>query len=209
MDINNPIPEEWSSYVTQTNLGLETIPAHLYSVHDYVSGVSTILPFFDFVNAARKDLTNMQQPSMLPNPESFLIQNIRIFFWTNVQSDDIGGGDATPLVSQFDDVVQLSTKGILSMKIGNKQYGPWPLWTLPAHNFAKGALAGGSPTSFGNYAQVDGFLYSLFPNLMISPLQQFTVTLEWPGGAIDLSTGEDSTMPIEVLFDGQMARSIQ
>ncbi len=208
MNINNPVPDEWLSYVTQTNLGLEVIPAMLYSVHDYVSGTSTILPFFDFVNAARKDLTNMQQPSMLPNPESFLIQGIRVFFWSDVQSEADGAGDATPLVSQFDDIVQLSTKGILSMKIGNKSYGPWPLWTLPAATFAKGVLSIGTG-NVGDYAQVDGFIYSLFPNLMISPLQQFTVTLEWPGGAIDLSTGSESTLPIEVLFDGQMARSVQ
>ena len=210
MDINNPIPREWGAYVTQSNLGLEVIPAHLYSVKNYVGGATTTLTLFDFVRGSRADLTNMQQPNMLPNPESFLIQNIRIFFWKHVQSDDSGTGDAAELVSGFDDIVELTTRGILEMKIGNKQYGPWPLWTLPAHNFVKGAFASGSDL-LADYGQVDGMLYGLNPNLMIAPLQQFTVTLSWPGGAVALSTDGDvpSQLPVEVLFDGQMARSIQ
>lgn len=208
MNINSPIPQEWENYVTQTNLGLETIPGMLYSVKAYTSGTTTILSFFDFVNASRPDLTNMQQASMLPNPESFLIQNIRVFYQTSVQSDGIGAANNANLVSGFNDVIQLSKNGILKLKIGNKSYGPWPLWTLPAHNFVKGSIGGGSPTSTLDYGQVDGYLYSLFPNLMIAPLQQFSVTLEWPGGPLTLSTTGGS-LPIEVLFDGQAARSIQ
>lgn len=223
MDINNPIPQEWTKYVTQTNLGLEVIPAHLYSVKAYISTLTSILTFFDFVSGSRKDLTNMQQPNMLPNPESFLIQNIRIFSWGNVKSNDSGVGDNSPIPSQFDDMVKLLSRGILELKIGNKQYGPWPLWTLPANSFVKGAFASGSDL-LADYGQGDGVLYPLNPNLMIAPLQQFTVTLSWPGAATDPIPGGPITLsqdvdvdgttilehlPIEVLFDGQMARSIQ
>ncbi len=220
MDINNPIPNEWRSYVTQTNLGLEVIPSMLYSVKPYVSGVTTLLPFFDSVAGARPDLSNMQQPNMLPNPESFLIQNMRIFVWSQPQSNDSGAADCGDLDSQFSCVVELTRRGILNMKIGNKSYGPWPLWTLPAHNFVKGAFATGSDL-LADYGQVDGMLYSLFPNLMIAPLQQFTVTLQWPGATTDAIPGgpvtccptpqaeEQTVIPIEILFDGQLARSIQ
>jgi hypothetical protein len=219
VDINNPIPREWSSYVTQTNLGLEVIPAHLYSVKAYISTVTTKLTFFDFVSGSREDLTNMQQPNMLPNPESFLIQNIRIFSWGNVKSDDSGTGDSTAIASQFDDMVKLTNRGVLKLKIGNKSYGPWPLWTLSANSFVKGAFASGSDL-LADYGQLDGQLYPLNPYLMIAPLQQFTVSLEWPGAATDAipggpvtlsqDDGEDlENLPIEILFDGQMARSIQ
>lgn len=219
MDINNPIPREWSSYVTQTNLGLEIIPSMLYSVKPYVSAVTQLLPFFDTVRGARPDLTNMVQPNMLPNPESFLIQNMRIFVWSQPQSNDSGEADCADIDSQFSCVVELTRRGILDLKIGNKQYGPWPLWTLPAHNFVKGAFATGSDL-LADYGQVDGMLYSLFPNLMIAPLQQFTVTLSWPGTAADPIPGgpvtccpireqEATVIPIEILFDGQLARSIQ
>lgn len=224
MDVNNAIPNEWSNYVTQTNLGLEVVPSMLYSVKGYVSGSTTILTFFDSVSGSRPDLSNMQQPNMLPNPESFLIQNIRIFTWHQPQSNLTGIGDCSDLAAQMACVVELTKRGILSMKIGNKQYGPWPLWTLPAHNFVKGSMAATGTAAAGvvaNYGQVDGMLYSLFPNLMISPLQQFTVTLQWPGSPTDAIPGgpvsccpegsppDETIIPIEILFDGQLARSIQ
>jgi hypothetical protein len=205
-NINATIPGEWHDYVTQKDLGLEVVPSVLYSTKDYVSTVTTLLPFFDFVNAARLDLTNMVQPSMLPQPESMLIQGIRVFFKTGFQSDIIGAAGAIPLVSGYNDVVQLSKDGILKLTIGNKKYGPWPLWTLPAATYVQGDVATGSPTSSMDYGQIGGMIYSLFPNLMISPLQQFSVTLEWPAGAKTLSA---TPLPIQVLFDGQLARSVQ
>ena len=55
------------------------------------------------------------------------------------------------------------------------------------------------------YAQLDGPLYALFPNLMLSPLQAFSVELSWPSGAVNLS----ADVVIKVLLDGQLARSIQ
>ncbi len=221
MDINNAIPREWSDYVTQTNLGLEVVPSMLYSTKAYISGITYILTFFDVVSGSRPDLSNMQQPNMLPNPESFLIQNIRIFSWQQPQSNDAGSGDCADLAAQMACLVELTKRGILTMRIGNKQYGPWPLWTLPAHNFVQGSMATGAG-GLANYGQVGGMLYSLFPNLMISPLQQFTVTLQWPGAATDTpipggpvsccpdASGEDAAaIPLEILFDGQLARSIQ
>lgn len=223
MDINNPIPEAWTSYVTQTNLGLEIVPAPLFSVKNYVSGVTRELSFFDFVNGSRPDLTNMKQPSMLPNPESFLIQNIRVFNWAQPQSDDSGEGDCAGLTSQFGAWVEMTRRGILTMKIGNKVYGPWPLWMLSAANFVKGAFSTGSDL-LADYGQLDGPLYPLLPNLCLSPLQQFEVKLSWPGSSSDeipggpvefcgLDCGGDDedpcTMPIQILFDGQLARSIQ
>ncbi len=223
MDINNPIPREWTKYVTQTNLGLEVIPSVLYSVKAYESTVTTILTFFDTVAGARPDLTNMAQPNMLPNPESFLIQNIRIFNWSEVKSNNSGEGDNLPITSQFNDWVNLTRRGILTLKISEKNYGPWPLWMLAANSFVKGAFATGSDL-LADYGQVDGMLYPLIPNLMIAPLQQFTVTLTWPGaasdtpipgGAVTLSQDtvvDDETvhekLPICILFDGQKARSI-
>jgi len=205
--INANIPKEWESYVTQTNLGLEVVPAVLYDVLTYTSATTTNLRFFQQTNVAR-DISNMKQAGMLSNPEAFLIQNISIFSrhnpWTQAAT-----ASATIQTGQFNDLVLLSNTGIATLKIGNKEYGPWPLWRLPSATFVKGSIATGGATAANlveQYGQIDGPLYSLFPNLMISPLQSFDLTLSWPSGAVTLVAGNP---PIEVLFDGQLARSVQ
>ncbi len=200
------IPDKWNSYVTMQGKGLEVIADVLYSQVNYVSTTTTILSFFDFANAARPDLTNMIQASAMPNPESFLIQCLRVKYKTNLQSDGIGAANNALLVSSFEDVVKLSDNGVLKLKIGNKTYGPWPLWMITAGAKVEGQTGGGSPTSTLTYGQVTGPLYPLFPNLMLAPLQQFGVTIEWPGGAQTLS---NTPIAIQVMFDGQHARSIQ
>lgn len=205
MPINQNIPDAWTSYVTQTNLGLEEIPHIFYDTLTYTDNVTTSLKFFQQTTVA-EDLTNMRAAGMMVNPEAFLIQNISIFFRTTVETVDSGA--AGSLASQINDIVLLANTGIAKLKIGNKIYGPWPIWRLPASTFLKGMLsqAGAEAANLSQaYGQLDGPLYALFPNLMLSPLQAFDVTLSWPSGAVNLS----ANIVIEVALDGQLARSIQ
>lgn len=197
MNLNNPIPQEWSQYVTQSPIGLEVIPYTIYDTVTYTDNVSTNLTFFNAVRATA-DLGNLQQPGMLPNPQSFLIQAIRFY----VKYADVVG---TTVASQlWNDVILLVNTGIMRLQIGEKRYGPYPLWLFSAGSFVKGPLAGAN-SNFMGYMQVDGPLYALYPNLMIAPLQNFFVTLEWPAAAVDLSGNQS----LQVLFDGQLARAIQ
>lgn len=197
MNLNNPIPQEWQQYVTQSPIGLEVIPSVIYDTVTYTDNSSTSLTFFNAVRATA-DLGNLQQPGMLPNPQSFLIQAIRFY----VKYADVVG---TTVASQlWNDVILLVNTGILRLQIGEKRYGPYPLWMFSAGSFVKGPLAGANSNYMG-YMQVDGPLYALYPNLMIAPLQNFFVTLEWPAGAVDLSGNQ----VCQVLFDGQLARAIQ
>lgn len=207
-DLNSPIPDQWKEYVTQLPAGLEIVPKVWWDTERYTSAVTRDMSFF--VNTQNKTLnaTNMKAPRMLPYPEAFLIQNIRIKFKNPVQSDDSGDGAATDLVSSFNDLVQLSDMGVLTCQIGEKQYGPWLPWALPANSFVKGAFSTGSDL-LANYGQLDGVLYPLFPNLMISAQQPFQFNLVWPDGAITLSTGAESTLPIVVYLDGMGSRAIQ
>jgi len=205
MDLNNPIPQEWTSYVTQSAVGLEVVPAHLYDVLTYTDNATRNLNFFQQTNVA-ESISNMKAAGMLPNPQSFLIQNIRIFFRTTLETVDAGA--AGPLASLMNDVILLSNTGIAKLEIGTKKYGPWPMWTLPASTFAKGSLsqAGAEAANLTQgYMQLDGPLYPLFPNLMIAPLQNFALELAWPQAAVDLT----ANMVIQVLFDGQLARAVQ
>lgn len=206
--INGPYPEEWGNYLTQMAGALEETPGVLYSVKPYVSGVTRDLTFFDFVQGNREDLTNMTDINKMPNPESFLAQYLRVFNWGNLQSADSGEADDTAVVSQANDWIELTKRGILNLKIGRKTYGPWPLWMLPSNSMAQGFMASGSDLAV-NYAQTGGVLYPLVPHLMFATMQPFYVTLSWPGGPVTLSTGAESELPIEVMFDGKTARAVQ
>src|SRR5262245_2827572 len=131
MDLNNPIPQEWTSYVTQTALNLEIVPAMLYDTLSYTSATTRELIFFNQTNVA-EDISNLRQPGILPNPQSFLIQNINIYFRT------IPNLAATAAAGEINDMILLVNTGILKITIGTKIYGPYPLWKLPAANAVKG-----------------------------------------------------------------------
>jgi hypothetical protein len=203
--LNNPIPREWQDYVTQSPVALEVIPDQLYSTLTYTDNTTLQLDFFAAV-AANQGLSNMTQPGMLPNPQSFLIQAIRIFFRTTVMTVDMAASAAN-LVGTVNDEVLLVNTGRLVLTIGQKVYGPWRLWTMPAGSAVvpQLAAAGGEAASqVSTYGQMMGPLWGMFPHLMIAPLQNFVASMLWPA-AIDLS----ADMVIEVLLDGQRARAVQ
>jgi hypothetical protein len=205
-----PIPQDWESYVTQTGVGLEVVPHIIYDTATYTTAVTTDLPFFQ-TNRATADLTNLQTPGLLPAPQSFLIQNISVGFkvqpFTNSQT-----ANNTAQLSLLNDLVLLINTGIFRMVIGEKRYGPWPLSRLPLSTFVKGMLTDAGATAanlVASYANTDGPLYALMPNLLIAPLQQFSVNIQWPAGAVTLTTSAVTPMVLTVLFDGQLARAIQ
>jgi hypothetical protein len=193
-NINGPIPGEWAGYVTQSNVGLEVVPHVLYDTQTYTDNVTVILPFFTST-PANESISNVNPPSILPSPESFLIKNIFIFIPTELETIDQGAA-AAALPSQFDDIVLLCNTGILKLIIGDKPYGPWPMYRLPASTYPKVAIAA---------AGADGPPYPVLPPLLIAPTQKFRVSLEWPAGAVNLAANRS----IKVGLDGQKARGIQ
>ena len=204
-NINGPIPQEWGGYVTQSNVGLEVIPAVLYDTQTYTSATTTILPFFTS-NPANESISNVNPPAMLPNPEAFLIKTIGWMVPNTVETAAQGAAGA--LASKFNDIVLLGNTGILKLFIGDKPYGPWPLFRLPMATFVKGSLAvaGATATNFiSDYANTDGPMYPLLPPLLIAPNQKFRVSVEWPAGAVTLTANAS----IKVILDGQLSRGIQ
>lgn len=197
MNLNNPIPQEWTSYVTQSTIGLEVVPSVIYDTKTYTSAATQILTYFQAAEATQ-DLGNLNTNGMFPNPQSYLIQAIRVFY---KYADVVG----TTVASQgWNDVVLLANTGILKLQIGEKRYGPWPLWALPAGSGVLPSMAG-SNSNYMGYGQVVGNMYALYPNLMIAPLQNWIITLEWPAGAVTLAVAQNIT----VCLDGQLARAIQ
>lgn len=201
-DLNNPIPQEWTSYVTQSPIALEVVPHMLYDTASYTSATTVDLAFFTTARAT-EDLSDLKSPTILPNPQSFLIQNISIYFRT------IPNLAATAAASEVNDMILLANTGIFKLTIGQKLYGPYPMWRLPASTFVKFSPTGTFTAPIVDaYGQLDGPLYPLLPNLMIAPLQNFEAHLLWPAGAITLGA-PTSPLPIQLLFDGQLARSVQ
>lgn len=203
--LNNPIPQEWSDYVTQSPVALEVIPDMLYSALTYTDNTTIQLDFFSAV-PANQGLSNMTQPGFLPNPQSFLIQAIRLFFRITIMTVDMAASAAN-LVGAANDIVLLVNTGRLVLTIGNKTYGPWRLWMLPAGSAVVPQLAAAgaeAAAQVSTYAQVMGPLWGMFPHLMVSPLQNFVVSALWPA-AVDLS----ADIVMEVMLDGQRARAVQ
>lgn len=202
--LNTPIPPAWENYVTQNNAGLEVIPDQLYDTLTYDDNVTTRLEFFADVRA-NQGLSNMSQPGFLPNPQSFLIEAIRLYFRTTVETVDQGAAGAQASIAN--DIVLLQNTGRATLVIGNKSYGPWRLWTMPSNAglLLNIAAAGGEAANLtSQYAGTVGREWALFPALMVSPMQNFQFIMEWPA-AVDLS----GDVVIETLFDGKRARSIQ
>lgn len=206
-NVNGPIPSEWAGYVTQINQALEVIPFVLYDTQTYVDNTTVILPYFTSV-PANESVSNVNPPAILPNPESFLIKNI---FWmvpNQLETIDQGAAAAN-LPSQFNDIVLLANTGILKLFIGDKPYGPWPLYRLPCSTYPKltGLAAAGAEAAnlISGYGNTDGPQYPVLPPLLIAPTQKFRVSLEWPAGAVDLAANRS----IKVGLDGQKSRGVQ
>lgn len=209
MAVNINIPDAWTSYVTQTNLGLEVVPHCLYDTLFLQPGAvpgggtppnPTLFRYFQQSNVTA-DISNMKNAGMLANPEAMLIQALR-FFWR------------TPMTTVMDLAAAETAfinATVMTMKIGNKVYGPWPLWQITSGARLTGCNVGITDCF---YTQSEGPLYPLFPNLMLSPLQPFDVTLsitpQPPGspGVPDFPTAA-GIIGMQVMLDGQLARSIQ
>jgi hypothetical protein len=138
---------------------------------------------------------------MLPNQESFLVQAIRFYVrWTTQTAA------ATVAASPINDLMLLTNTGVLTAKFGNKTYGPWPLWMMGSGAYVNSQIASTIATSAVVTApEIGGPLWSLFPALMIAPLQAFQATISWPAGAVTLGAGNPT---LELVYEGQRARAI-
>lgn len=207
MPVNINIPDAWTSYVTQTNLGLEVVPHCLYDTLDIQPGAvpgggtppnPTELRFFQQVNVTA-DISNMKSAGLLANPEAMLIQAIRVF-WKVPMTTTMDLADAQ---------ADFTNATVALLKIGNKDYGPWPLWMLTSGARLTGCNVGITDCF---YVQPEGPLYPLFPNLMLSPLQPFVfyirTTPQTGSRAITFPTAA-GPIGLQVMLDGQLARSIQ
>jgi len=212
MPVNINIPDAWTSYVTQTNLGLEVVPHVLYDSLQIQPGIvpgggtppnPTQFRFFQQTGVTL-DISNMKVQGMLANPEAMLIQAIRLNW-------------ILPMTTTMDQslaIALFTNASVFTMKIGNKVYGPWPIFMLTSGSRLTGCNVGITDCFL---VQNEGPLYPLFPNLMLSPLQPFIVTIDLtPAMTGNQGAKSQPNFPtadgpvwLQVMLDGQLARSIQ
>lgn len=71
--------KEWLSVINQQSTEYEIVPYQFYDTEVYCSGVTSRIRFFDWADKSKSFARcNMYLPGILPNPQSFLIQSIRI-----------------------------------------------------------------------------------------------------------------------------------
>lgn len=192
-----------SNYGVNVPNSVERVRASLYDSLTYLGAGQAQLLFFQVAKGsgfavgsatAPKTLadTNMQASGLLPSPFNFLVQTIELFFFPGLSGTVtyVPGNPATTAatVGNFvNDVHNFSQGGWLDFFIGSKSYlDEAPLAKFPprqALTVAFGAadhttLAASSLTTL-NYAALGGVPYVLAPPILLTPTQNFNVSLNW------------------------------
>jgi hypothetical protein len=207
-------PSEYAKYDTQYQGAKEAIGWTWWDVNPYATGATNALAFFAGLKATL-NLSNMQAAGQLASPQAFFLRAIRVKFYA--QPFAIGAAIA-PLIqpSLLNDLQQLTETGVLQFTVGQKIYGQWPLWMLPAGGgvvemgvtISVAALAADTLIDYANNGIADPrAVYSLTKPLFIAPQINFRADLLWPAGAVALAT--TSPLNIWVGLDGDLIRPVQ
>jgi len=138
--------------------------------------------------------TNMELAGQLPNPYTFTVLGFRLMFPWNIIVGDL----------------QVAINGaVFTLVIGAKTFLRVPARTIPAGN---GPFMGGGITASGTSAVLtngwpsmqNGFSIGKKP-LVLSPTENFQITLTWPGGVQTLS----AAVPATIFIDGLLRRGAQ
>jgi len=203
------IPDDWAKYSTQQNQDFEIVHRPIWDTQTYVDNSSVQLNFFT-TGQANLGLGN----EVFPLKNSYLCAAIGFYFKTQVFSDLLTA-DNTALVGQFNDVVLLVNTGVLNITIGQKLYGPFPMWKLSPGAGVWGVMAGGGGTPNGavppiaNYAQLGlptpEAMYKLAIPLVIPMNTQVVMSSVW-AAAVNTQTGN---FAICLCLEGKEARPLQ
>ena len=178
----------------------QTISWIWYDKQLYTSTTTTLLTFFNAVRATQ-DLGNMELAGQLSGGKAFVVKAIRVFFNTIVST-------GATFVGSVNDVAQLINTGILTLTVGMKNYGVWPLHCLPAGGGAAGFLTNAVATQqiqLGQNGNADPrSVYALEHPLLIEPQINFQCQVQWPA-ALTLV----ANLNITIMLDGSLIRPVQ
>ncbi len=191
----------------------EIISVPLWETQDYVSAATTQLTFFNQVPATVFD-GNLLLAGQLPSGNFFLIMAIRFcpFPDTTQLADAAGANGASDGALQ--DIVALTREGIGTLRVGDKDYGTWPLLMLPGGGGAYGGFGNVGTSAAASLQQVQygsngvpdpRSVYTLPIPLMIPPQYNFDVQLRWRA-VQTLTAGNTRCF---VILDGELMRPVQ
>ncbi|MHB8071861.1 MAG: hypothetical protein ACYDHF_07955 [Candidatus Cryosericum sp.] len=163
----------------------------LYDSVSYPTGGQTQLDFFQIPQGqSSKTLadTNMNAAGQLPNPQRFLVTDIQLNFLAGAALSAAAG------VSTIANDAQIFWQGKawLEFYIGSAYYvQQGPLLRFPPRN---GLLVQGNipSTDMMTYAVAGGAPYLMGPPLLLTPNQNFKVSLKWPA-ALAITTASTVT----------------
>lgn len=187
----------------------ERIPWTWYDTLVYTSGTTTVLDFFQNVNAD-KNLCNMVAAGQIPSPQFYDLYQASIAYLVNTSV--AAAGAITTGVGTVNDVRALSNGSALFI-IADKQYWQGPQSSLPCGGGpdASVAIAGTYTSGQGQALQFasNGVpdlrnRYSFWGDLCIPHNQNFNWRLSW-SAPITLAGGNTS---IKVWMDGYLYRRV-
>lgn len=156
--------------------------------------------------------TNLTNAGMLPRDQSFYVTGIEVIVFPGVAPGRGGVADATA-GNFINDVWTLGKSGYLKLKIGTRDYiVDGPLMVFPTTQGLGGvaAMATNLTTGAATFSEIDYFRFVGQPytvvGLWITPTQNFSVSLNWPGLVPTAST---TIARIGIRLRGRFIRAAQ
>lgn len=191
----------------------EIISAPIWERLTYTSAATTQLTFFNRV-PLNDFAGNLLLAGQLPAGNYFLVMAVR--FVPFPDTTELATAAAAPGTSDgaLQDISALVRDGIGTLRVGDKDYGRWPLLMLPGGGGSWGSFGNVGTGAAGEISQVQQggngvpdprAVYTLPIPLMIPPQYNFDVNLRWPA-AITLTAGDTAVF---MILDGELMRPVQ
>jgi len=191
----------------------ERIPWTWFDTQTYVSGTTTVLDFFQSVNAD-KNLSNMVASGQIPSPQFFDLYHCSIAYLIPF-SATVPIVTAPALTGALNDVDRLS-QGAALFAVANKDYWQGPQFALPCGGGPHASLAfaatGTEATAFSSTAQFANNgnpdlrnRYNFWGDITLPANQNFIWRLTWTAG---LTFAPSTNRAIKVWMDGYLYRRV-
>ena len=196
MNGNIPIPSGLANHSVTVPNASEWVDKVLWDTQQYAAAGQVFLDFFQGLPASLP-AGNLTQAGTIGN-NAFIIRSIGVF----------ARGTATGAAGVGLGIAVLASQGVCRLFIGAKEYGVWPIHSLPVGGGVNGFAmdtTGLSPYETTNIGFPDPRAgYNLTRPLLIPPNLNFRVRLEW-AAAIAITNATN----LVVCLKGEMGRFVQ